>query len=205
MKTATYDLEDTSFTVDFTAGYDIGGTGIEVTDIADMIYTGMPIKPQLEIKHNGTDLVEDTDFKVTYEENTDVGTATITITGIGNYSGQKIITFNIVKASNPLAVTPKTAKVKYKNLRKKKQIVKCSNVLTVSNAQGSIKYSLISVKRGKSKKYKKYFKISATTGNVTVKKKLKKGTYKITCKVTAAGNTNYIDAAKTVTFRIKVK
>ena len=40
-------------------------------------------------------------------------------------------------------------------------------------------------------------------GKVTVKKGLKKGTYKV--KVKAAGNKNYKAATKTVTFKIKVK
>ena len=109
------------------------------------------------------------------------------------------------QATNPMTVSPKTAKVKYKKLRKKKQTVARSKVINVSNAQGKVTYKLISVKRGKSKKYKKYFKINSATGNVTIKKKLKKGTYKITCNVTAAGDISYKGAAKTVTFTIKVK
>ncbi len=35
--------------------------------------------------------------------------------------------------------------------------------MNVSNAQGKVTYKLTGVKRGKSKKYKKYFKINATT------------------------------------------
>lgn len=114
-------------------------------------------------------------------------------------------TFETITSANTLSVKPKTAKVKYKKLRKKKQTVARSKVMTVSNPQGNVKYSLVTVKRGKSKKYKKYFKINATTGAVTVKKKLRKGTYKITCKVTAGGNESYKSATKTVTFKIKVK
>ena len=114
-------------------------------------------------------------------------------------------TFETITSANTLSVKPKTAKVKYKKLRKKKQTVARSKVMTVSNPQGNVKYSLVTVKRGKSKKYKKYFKINATTGTVTVKKKLRKGTYKITCKVTAGGNEAYKSATKTVTFKIKVK
>ena len=106
---------------------------------------------------------------------------------------------------NTLTVSGKTAKVKYKKLRKKAQTVGRSKVLAVSNAQGKVTYSLVSVKRGKSKKYKKYFKINATTGNVTVKKKLKKGTYSVTCRVTAAGDVEYKGVTKTVSFKIKVK
>ncbi len=103
------------------------------------------------------------------------------------------------------SVKPKTATVKYKKLKKKNQTVARSKVMTISNSKGDMKYSLTTVKRGKSKKYKKYFKINAKTGTVTVKKKLKKGTYKITCKVTCGGNADYLSATKTVTFTIKVK
>ena len=103
------------------------------------------------------------------------------------------------------SVNPKTAKVKYKKLKKKKQTVASSKVLTISNSKGDMQYRLVTVKRGKSKKYKKYFKINAKTGTVTVKKKLKKGTYKITCNVTCSGNADYLSATKTVTFKIKVK
>ena len=109
------------------------------------------------------------------------------------------------KSANSMTVTPKIAKVKYKKLKKKKQTVARAKVMNVSNAQGNVSYKLAGVKRGKSKKYKKYFKINATTGNVTIKKKLKKGTYKITCVVSAAGNTDSKAGTKTVTFTIKVK
>ncbi len=63
-------------------------------------------------------------------------------------------------------------------------------------------YKLVSVKKAK---FKKYFKVSAKTGKITVKKKLKKGTYKVKVNVTAAGNANYNKMTKAVTFTIKVK
>ncbi len=124
-----------------------------------------------------------------------------------NYGSKLYITYTFppLASVNTLSVKPKTAKVKYKKLRKKKQTVSRSKVMTVSNPQGNVTYKLIGVKRGKSKKYKKYFKINATTGTVSIKKKLRKGTYKITCKVTAGGNESYKSATKTVTFKIKVK
>ena len=77
--------------------------------------------------------------------------------------------------------------------------------MNVSNAQGKVTYKLTGVKRGKSKKYKKYFNINATTGKVTIKKRLKKGTYKVTCRVTASGDSSHRSGTKTVTFTIKVK
>ncbi len=123
------------------------------------------------------------------------------------YFGNLLVsyTFPALTSVNTLSVTPKTAKVKYKKLKKKKQTVARSKVMNVQYAQGKVTYKLTGVKRGKSKKYKKYFKINSTTGNVTIKKKLKKGTYKVTCVVTAAGDSNYKAGTKTVTFTIKVK
>lgn len=54
-------------------------------------------------------------------------------------------------------------------------------------------------------KKKSYFKVNAKTGVVTIKKKLKKGTYTLKVNVTAAGNEDYKPITKTVTFKIKVK
>ena len=123
------------------------------------------------------------------------------------YFGHLLVcyTFPALTSVNTLSVKPKTATVKYKKLKKKKQTVARAKVMNVSNAQGKVTYKLTGVKRGKSKKYKKYFKINATNGNVTIKKKLKKGTYKVTCVVKAAGDSNYKAGTKTVTFTIKVK
>ena len=124
-----------------------------------------------------------------------------------SYFGHLLVcyTFPALTSVNTLSVTPKTAKVKYKKLKKKKQTVARAKVMNVSNAQGKVTYKLTGVKRGKSKKYKKYFKINATTGKVTIKKRLKKGTYKVTCRVTASGDSSHRSGTKTVTFTIKVK
>ena len=65
-------------------------------------------------------------------------------------------------------------------------------------------YTLSSARKGK-KSFKKYFKVNRNTGKITVKKRLKKGTYKVTVKVKAAGDNKYKAAEKKVTFKIKVK
>lgn len=66
----------------------------------DLSYTGSAITPTPTITINGTDLVEGVDYTVSYADNVQIGTATITITGIGNCAGStKTESFEIGKAS----------------------------------------------------------------------------------------------------------
>ena len=83
-------------------------------------------------------------------------------------------------------------------LKKAKKKVPYTSVITFTNrGQGTLIF--------KKKSGNKKIKISKA-GMVTIKKKLRKGTYKIKVKVTAAGNSNYKSSStKTVTFKIKVK
>ena len=107
--------------------------------------------------------------------------------------------YTINKAANPLAVKAKTAKVKYSTLKKKAQTLAVSKVVTFSKkGQGTMTYAKASGN--------KKITINKKTGKVTVKKGLKKGTYKVKVKIKAAGNSNYkASAYKTVTFKIIVK
>ena len=124
------------------------------------------------------------------------------------------MTFVLGKYANPLSVKAKskTLPVKYKKLRKKAQVIKGSKVLSFKNkGKGKITVQRYTVKRiskkgTKSSKAKKYFVIGSKTGKLTVKKGLKKGTYKVTVRVKAAGNAEYKASAwKKVTFKVKVK
>lgn len=115
-----------------------------------------------------------------------------------------------VKKANTLKASGKTVKLKYSKLRKKAQKVKRSKAVRVSGAQGSLTFAKAGVCKSKftkkqNKKYSKYFKINKKTGKLTVKKKLKKGTYKVKVRVTAAGNAQYSAAVRTVTIKIRVK
>ena len=110
------------------------------------------------------------------------------------------------KRNNTLSVKGRTAQVKFAKLKKKTQKLKVSKTITFRNrGQGKRSYKLSSAKKGK-KNFKKYFKINKKTGQIQIKKKLKKGTYKVKVKVKAAGNANYKASSwKTVTIRVKVK
>ena len=106
---------------------------------------------------------------------------------------------------NPMTLEGKTVKVKHSKIKSKAITIKQAKAITVNNAQGEVAYKLVTAKKGK-KNFKKYFKINAKTGNVTVKKGLKKGKYTVKAKVRASGNNNYQPSDwNIVTFNVQVK
>ena len=80
--------------------------GIARADVAvageSFIYTGSPITPAVSVTlKNGTQLMKDRDYTLAYTNHTNAGTATVTVTGIGNYIGTAKKTFVISKAAAP--------------------------------------------------------------------------------------------------------
>lgn len=66
------------------------------------IYTGSPITPAVSVTlKNGTQLMKDRDYTLAYTNHTNAGTATVTVTGQGNYTGEAKKTFAISKAKAP--------------------------------------------------------------------------------------------------------
>ena len=66
-------------------------------------YTGKPIKPAVTVKSGAKTLKSGTDYTLSYAKNTNVGTAKVTVTGKGNYTGTLTRTFQIKEA--PLDVS----------------------------------------------------------------------------------------------------
>ena len=157
-------------------------------------YTGNAIRPAIRVKFENNYLIENTDYTINYQNNINVGLATITINGKGNFTGTINKTFRINKVNNTASISGKNKNIKYKNVKKKKQKV---SAITVYNPQGQITYY--------KKSGNKNFSINQSSGKITVKKNTKKGTYKIKVKVDVAGNTNYNAVTKTVTIKIKIK
>ncbi len=78
---------------------------IEAADIASVMlkldkteysYTGKEICPVPVLTYNDISLVQDEDYSVEYSNNVNVGTASITIVGKGNFTGETSIAFAIV-------------------------------------------------------------------------------------------------------------
>lgn len=66
----------------------------------DCIYNGTEKKPTVTATYNSIELVNGTDFTVSYKNNKNVGNATVTITGAGtNFTGTTTRTFTIQKRS----------------------------------------------------------------------------------------------------------
>ena len=61
------------------------------------IYDGKAKEPAVTVKRESETLTLGTDYTVTYSDNTNAGTATVKVKGIGDYKGEKIVTFTISK------------------------------------------------------------------------------------------------------------
>ena len=62
-------------------------------------FTGKAIKNNFYLTDGGEDLELKRDYKATYSKNKNLGKATVTIKGVGNYKGTKKVSYKIVKKS----------------------------------------------------------------------------------------------------------
>ncbi|MCR4748576.1 MAG: RICIN domain-containing protein [Lachnospiraceae bacterium] len=71
---------------------------LSIENVKDMTYTGTKIIQNIRVYFGETLLKEGTEYSVTYKNNIKVGTATITVTGKGNYIGKVTEDFSILQA-----------------------------------------------------------------------------------------------------------
>ena len=81
-----------SFTV---TAKDIADADIKASDITDQVYTGSAIEPEFTLTY-GSRTLESSDYMFEYEDNTEVGSASVLITGTGNFTGSRTLNFNII-------------------------------------------------------------------------------------------------------------
>lgn len=77
----------------------INSTEVALTSIANQRYTGKPIQPDVVLRYNGNILVKGVDYTVEYANNQQAGTATVTISGMGNFNGTRTANFRILNVS----------------------------------------------------------------------------------------------------------
>ncbi|MGX8703448.1 MAG: S8 family serine peptidase, partial [bacterium] len=162
-----------------------------ITGVEKATYTGKLIKPVPTVTLGSVTLRPGTDYTVSYSNNRMAGKAAVIVTGTGKYTGKTSVKFTIKKAKNPLVVTAATKKTSAEKL---KESGVTGSAITVKKAQGGVTYKKVSGSSALS--------VNAKTGKITVKKGMKKGTYKIRVAVTAAGNENYAKGTAKVTVKL---
>ena len=89
--------------------------GCKISGVKAQTYTGSAIKPKPVVTLDGKELTRNVDYKVSYSNNKKIGTATMTVKGIGDYTGSAKKTFKI---------NPKKVKLSGLKAGKKKLTVK---------------------------------------------------------------------------------
>lgn len=71
---------------------------LKISNIPNQIYQGYDVTPSVTVTNGGTVLTEGTDYTVSYQNNSGIGTATVNVFGAGIYDGYINLTktFNIV-------------------------------------------------------------------------------------------------------------
>lgn len=147
-------------------------------------YKGKAVVPKVKITYKGKELVKDKDYTISCKSNTKIGTASVTITGKGNYTGSVKKTYQITLG------TPTVTSVKTSG----KDAVK----LTWKKTAGATKYL---VYRYDGKTWKK----AGTTASTTfTDRKLKKGmTYKYKVRAVCQNNGKNVYSSYSVVKSVK--
>ena len=148
----------------------INDNGFQFT-INEAFYTGYNIRQEISIKYGQFSLKEGKDYVVGYENNLNIGTAQIIVTGIGNYTGTITKTFNIVghPVTNPNIISlssvknvaTKSAKITWKKdsnvdgyviymaeLKKDSKNMKTKSQLTLRKSASTKSKSLLNISKG---------------------------------------------------------
>ncbi len=141
-------------------------------------YNGTPRIPSITVRDGGSLLREGTDYTTAYKNNTNAGTATVTITGKGGYTGTVTKNFTIRKAAQKFASYTKSYSKPYGS-----KAFKLNAKLKAGNGKLSYKTSNAKVAAIKS-------------GKVTIK-----GTGAAVITVQAAETANYSKASIKITIK----
>lgn len=112
-----------------------------ITTIPDQAYTGNPIYPPITVYESNRMLQQGVDYDVTYYNNTNMGTATVTITGRGTYSGTKSTTFRITGQNlNTATIDAIPDQIYTGSYISPTVTVRLNNVLLIQNVDYTVSY-----------------------------------------------------------------
>ena len=155
-------------------------SGAEISFIDNYVYTGKPMEPSPDVKIGDLPLIYDKHYTVSYSNNTNVGRATVIITGTGAYTGTITKAFSITKATPGLYFASAS-------LSKKTGDADFTNTLTkTTDGAVTFKSSNTSVAT-----------VNSTSGKVTIK-----GAGTVTITATAAEGTNYKSGSASYTLKV---
>lgn len=83
-----------------------------VAAVGTQTYTGRPLTPEPVVTMGGKRLTRGIDYELSYRNNVDPGTATITVSGRGLYRGSKTVTFSIARSKANLSAASVSVKSK---------------------------------------------------------------------------------------------
>lgn len=153
----------------------IGMCAVEL-EYLSAVYDGIEKRPAVTVKNDTAELSAGTDYAVSYGDNINAGTASVTITGTGDYSGSVIRDFTILKADQTVS-----AEFSQMNLR-----VGMSAQIIV-NGIGKISYTSENPSVAEVSGSGKVIGMAPGTAVITV---------------TAAGDDNYHSAVKKLTVQV---
>ena len=88
-----------TYTAKAEPGYETHVSGLSLEAPKTQTYTGRALTPSVTLRDGGYTLRTSTDYTLAYQDNVAAGTATVTITGRGDYKGSRSATFSIARAS----------------------------------------------------------------------------------------------------------
>ncbi|MEI3299265.1 MAG: Ig-like domain-containing protein [Eubacterium sp.] len=155
-----------------------------VTGVSNKYYTGKAIKPKFAVSDGTTTLKENEDYNVTYESNTNVGTANIKITGIDPYVGTIEQSFQILPVAEEITPDDSSsgnggstitapAKVKIRKLTAAKKKL----TVTWKKVAGARGYRIQIARNRAFTKSLKTYNVSAKTSKKVFSRLKKKTTY----------------------------
>ena len=164
--------------------------------IPDQVWTGSPLTPEPAVSFKGRTLVKGMDYEVgAFTNNTQVGTATVRLTGKVNFSGYVDVPFTIlpppaiegdVTPEDPVPAEVMESSITdmkseedvtgatFSLLRVKATAKKTSVTLKWKKVPGASSYTIYGNKCGKKSRYQKIASVNKTS---YTQRKLKKGTY----------------------------
>ena len=121
---------------------DSGKTAIDEATIRvqDQVYTGEALKPEPIVFIGATILEQGKDYEVTYENNVKVGTATLKVTGIGQFTGEVSKTFDICSTSLTKATVTVANKTYTGKALRPKPTVKTGSIVLEEGSDYTVSY-----------------------------------------------------------------